>query len=82
MPGPYGLHSNPGLTLGRIFFSLPFVHIRERVGNTVLLAFLCLAIVLLWIVSSAATNWIAIGIAGFFLGYVYARYRGLLLTGR
>ncbi|KAG8690190.1 hypothetical protein FRC11_013253, partial [Ceratobasidium sp. 423] len=57
-----------GLTAGRIFFSLPFIHVRERIGNTLLLASASGAIGLLWAVNSTASNWIAIAIAGFFLG--------------
>lgn len=57
-----------GLTLGRIFFSLPFIHVRDRIGNTMLLGSLCAAIAVLWTVNSAASNWIMIGVAGFFLG--------------
>ncbi|KAG8732408.1 hypothetical protein FRC11_013866 [Ceratobasidium sp. 423] len=57
-----------GLTAGRAFFSLPFIHVRERMGNTLLLVAMGGAIGLLWAVNSAASNWIAIAAAGFFLG--------------
>ncbi|QRV90130.1 major facilitator superfamily transporter [Ceratobasidium sp. AG-Ba] len=57
-----------GLTLGRIFFSLPFVHVRDRIGNNALLAALCGALVVFWKVQSTPTNWLMIGLAGFFLG--------------
>ncbi|KAL5634553.1 hypothetical protein ACGC1H_002561 [Rhizoctonia solani] len=57
-----------GLTCGRIFFSLPFIHVRERLGNTLLLACLGGSIGVLWKVTSPATNWATIAIAGFFLG--------------
>ncbi|KAJ1307963.1 hypothetical protein OPQ81_002040 [Rhizoctonia solani] len=57
-----------GLTFGRIFFSLPFIHVRERFGNTLLLACLCGAIAVLWKVTSPVTNWVTIATAGFFLG--------------
>ncbi|CUA69046.1 hypothetical protein RSOLAG22IIIB_08296 [Rhizoctonia solani] len=57
-----------GLTCGRIFFSLPFIHVRERLGNTLLLACLGGALAVLWKVTSPATNWITIATAGFFLG--------------
>ncbi|KAJ1308039.1 hypothetical protein OPQ81_002106 [Rhizoctonia solani] len=57
-----------GLTAGRIFFSLPGIHLRERAGNTLLLVSMCGAIALLWAVSSAASDWIAVAAAGFFLG--------------
>ncbi|CAE6363149.1 unnamed protein product [Rhizoctonia solani] len=57
-----------GLTAGRIFFSLPFIHVRERIGNTLLLAAMIGAIGLLWAVNSTISNWIAIAVAGFFLG--------------
>ncbi|KAH7341290.1 major facilitator superfamily domain-containing protein [Rhizoctonia solani] len=57
-----------GLTAGRIFFSLPFIHIRERTGNNLLLALTGGAIGLLWAVNAIASNWIAIAVAGFFLG--------------
>ncbi|CAE6479580.1 unnamed protein product [Rhizoctonia solani] len=57
-----------GLTAGRIFFSLPFIHIRERTGNNLLLALTAGAIGLLWGVNTVASNWIAIAVAGFFLG--------------
>ncbi|CAE7226206.1 unnamed protein product [Rhizoctonia solani] len=55
-----------GLTIGRAFFSL--IHVRERMGNTLLLVPMCGAMGLLWAVNSVASNWIAIAIAGFFLG--------------
>ncbi|GAB1525154.1 major facilitator superfamily transporter [Rhizoctonia solani] len=57
-----------GLTAGRIFFSLPIIHFRERLGNALLLTSMCGAIGLLWAVNSAASNWVAVAIAGFFLG--------------
>ncbi|CAE7090806.1 unnamed protein product [Rhizoctonia solani] len=57
-----------GLTCGRIFFSLPFIHVREKFGNTLLLACLGGAIAVLWKVTSPVTNWATIAIAGFFLG--------------
>ncbi|CEL55807.1 Bypass of stop codon protein 6 OS=Saccharomyces cerevisiae (strain ATCC 204508 / S288c) GN=BSC6 PE=1 SV=1 [Rhizoctonia solani AG-1 IB] len=57
-----------GLTCGRIFFSLPFIHVRERLGNTLLLACVGGAIAVLWNVTSPVTNWATIAIAGFFLG--------------
>lgn len=57
-----------GLTVGRAFFSLPFIHIHERVGNTLLLAPMCGAVGLLWAVNSTASNWIAVAATGFFLG--------------
>ncbi|KEP51119.1 MFS transporter [Rhizoctonia solani 123E] len=57
-----------GLTAGRVFFSLPFIHVRERIGNTLLLASMCGAIGLLWAVDSTPSNWVAVAVAGFFLG--------------
>ncbi|CAE6406651.1 unnamed protein product [Rhizoctonia solani] len=57
-----------GLTAGRIFFSLPIIHFRERLGNSLLLTAMCGAIGLLWAVNSAASNWVAVAIAGFLLG--------------
>ncbi|KDN40756.1 hypothetical protein RSAG8_07931, partial [Rhizoctonia solani AG-8 WAC10335] len=57
-----------GLTIGRIFFSLPFIHVRERIGNTLLLAAMGGAIGLLWAVDSTPSDWIAVAVAGFFLG--------------
>ncbi|CAE6441808.1 unnamed protein product [Rhizoctonia solani] len=57
-----------GLTAGRIFFSLPFIHVRERIGNTLLLVATGGAIGLLWAVNSTVSNWIGIAVAGFFLG--------------
>ncbi|KAG8692864.1 hypothetical protein FRC09_010896 [Ceratobasidium sp. 395] len=57
-----------GLTVGRIFFSLPFIHVRDRIGNTILLAALCSALAILWKVKSAPSDWIMIALAGFFLG--------------
>ncbi|KAG9119805.1 hypothetical protein FRC07_004979 [Ceratobasidium sp. 392] len=57
-----------GLTLGRIFFSLPFIHIRDRIGNTILLVALCSALAVLWKVKSAPSDWLMIALAGFFLG--------------
>ncbi|CUA70885.1 hypothetical protein RSOLAG22IIIB_04373 [Rhizoctonia solani] len=57
-----------GLTVGRAFFSLPFIHVHERVGNMLLLAPMCGAMGLLWAVNFAASNWIAVAVAGFFLG--------------
>ncbi|KAL5634477.1 hypothetical protein ACGC1H_002511 [Rhizoctonia solani] len=57
-----------GLTVGRAFFSLPFIHIHERVGNTLLLAPMCGAMGLLWAINSSVSNWVAVAVAGFFLG--------------
>ncbi|CEL55880.1 Bypass of stop codon protein 6 OS=Saccharomyces cerevisiae (strain ATCC 204508 / S288c) GN=BSC6 PE=1 SV=1 [Rhizoctonia solani AG-1 IB] len=57
-----------GLTIGRIFFSLPFVHVRERAGNNLLLALMGGAIGLLWGLNNTGSNWISIAVAGFFLG--------------
>ncbi|KAF8704630.1 Major Facilitator Superfamily, partial [Rhizoctonia solani] len=57
-----------GLTAGRVFFSLPFIHVRERTGNTILLISMCGAIGLFWAVNSTPSNWIAIAAVGFFLG--------------
>ncbi|CAE7060503.1 unnamed protein product [Rhizoctonia solani] len=57
-----------GLTVGRIFFSLPLIHIRERAGNNLLLALTGGSIGLLWALDNTASNWIAIAVAGFFLG--------------
>ncbi|CAE6467811.1 unnamed protein product [Rhizoctonia solani] len=57
-----------GLTVGRIFFSLPFIYVRERIGNTLLLASTGGAIGLLWGVDSTPSNWIGVTVAGFFLG--------------
>ncbi|KEP52041.1 MFS transporter [Rhizoctonia solani 123E] len=57
-----------GLTAGRIFFSLPLIHLRERMGNALLLVSMCGAIGLLWAVRSTASDWIAVAVAGFFLG--------------
>ncbi|CAE6538520.1 unnamed protein product [Rhizoctonia solani] len=57
-----------GLTAGRIFFSLPFIHIRERMGNNFLLALMGGAIGLLWALNTTASNWISVAVAGFFLG--------------
>ncbi|KEP52042.1 MFS transporter [Rhizoctonia solani 123E] len=57
-----------GLTAGRIFFSLPLIHIRERSGNNLLLALMGGAIGLLWALNNVASNWITIAVAGFFLG--------------
>ncbi|KAF8676788.1 Major Facilitator Superfamily [Rhizoctonia solani] len=57
-----------GLTAGRVFFSLPFIHVRERTGNTILLVSMCGAIGLFWAVNSTPSNWIGIAAAGFFLG--------------
>ncbi|EUC56936.1 MFS transporter [Rhizoctonia solani AG-3 Rhs1AP] len=57
-----------GLTAGRVFFSLPFIHVRERIGNTLLLVSMCGAIGLLWTVDSTPSNWVAVAVAGFFLG--------------
>ncbi|KAF8753505.1 Rab-protein geranylgeranyltransferase [Rhizoctonia solani] len=57
-----------GLTCGRIFFSLPFIHVRERLGNTLLLACAGGALAVLWNFTSPFTNWATIAIAGFFLG--------------
>ncbi|CAE6506612.1 unnamed protein product [Rhizoctonia solani] len=57
-----------GLTLGRICFSLPFIHITERAGNTPLVAALSGAIALFWTIQSISLNWIMVGAAGFCLG--------------
>ncbi|CAA7261253.1 unnamed protein product [Cyclocybe aegerita] len=57
-----------GLTAGRLFFSLPYVHVRERIGNTVLLVLLCGAISVLWVVNTMALDWVVIALAGFFIG--------------
>ncbi|CEL55882.1 Bypass of stop codon protein 6 OS=Saccharomyces cerevisiae (strain ATCC 204508 / S288c) GN=BSC6 PE=1 SV=1 [Rhizoctonia solani AG-1 IB] len=57
-----------GLTAGRVFFSLPFIHVRERTGNTLLLVSMCGAIGLFWAVNSTPSNWITVAAAGFFLG--------------
>ncbi|CAE6538525.1 unnamed protein product [Rhizoctonia solani] len=57
-----------GLTAGRIFFSLPLIHLRERLGNALLLVSMCGAISLLWAVNSSASDWVAVAVAGFFLG--------------
>ncbi|CAE6510912.1 unnamed protein product [Rhizoctonia solani] len=57
-----------GLTAGRIFFSLPLIHLRERMGNALLLVSMCGAIGLLWAVRSTASDWVAVAVAGFFLG--------------
>ncbi|CAE6465982.1 unnamed protein product [Rhizoctonia solani] len=57
-----------GLTAGRIFFSLPLIHIRERSGNNLLLALMGGAIGLLWALNNVASNWITTAVAGFFLG--------------
>ncbi|KAF8676878.1 Major Facilitator Superfamily [Rhizoctonia solani] len=57
-----------GLTAGRIFFSLPFIHVRERIGNNVLLALMGGAVGLLWGLNTTASNWVSIAVAGFFLG--------------
>lgn len=54
-----------------MFFSLPFIHIRDRIGNTLLLGALCGALVGLWKLRAAAGDWIMIAIAGFFLGYAH-----------
>ncbi|ELU37324.1 MFS_1 domain-containing protein [Rhizoctonia solani AG-1 IA] len=56
------------LTAGRIFFSLPFIHVRERIGNNVLLALMGGAVGLLWGLNTTASNWVSIAVAGFFLG--------------
>ncbi|CAA7261252.1 unnamed protein product [Cyclocybe aegerita] len=57
-----------GITAGRMFFSLPYIHVRDRLGNTLLLALLCGAITALWATKANASNWVVIGAAGFFLG--------------
>ncbi|KAJ3515209.1 hypothetical protein NLJ89_g1911 [Agrocybe chaxingu] len=57
-----------GITAGRIFFSLPYIRVRDRFGNTLLLVFLCGAIAALWATKENASNWVVIGAAGFFLG--------------
>ncbi|KAG8732410.1 hypothetical protein FRC11_013868 [Ceratobasidium sp. 423] len=57
-----------GLSAGRIFFSLPFIHIRERAGNNLLLALMGGAIGLLWALNTTASNWASVAVAGFFLG--------------
>ncbi|KAG8732409.1 hypothetical protein FRC11_013867 [Ceratobasidium sp. 423] len=57
-----------GLTAGRIFFSLPHIHLRERLGNALLLVSMCGAIALLWAVNSTPSDWVAVATAGFFLG--------------
>ncbi|KAG9084111.1 hypothetical protein FS749_005499 [Ceratobasidium sp. UAMH 11750] len=57
-----------GLTAGRIFFSLPFIHIWDRVGNNILLVALSGALAVLWKVKSAPSDWLMVALAGFFLG--------------
>ncbi|KAJ1308036.1 hypothetical protein OPQ81_002105 [Rhizoctonia solani] len=57
-----------GPTTGRVFFSFPFIHIREKAGNNLLLALMGGAIGLLWALDNTASNWVAIAVAGFFLG--------------
>ncbi|QRV80540.1 major facilitator superfamily transporter [Ceratobasidium sp. AG-Ba] len=57
-----------GLTLGRIFFSLPFVHVHNRIGNTILLSLLCGVLLALWKVKSAPAHWALAAFAGFFAG--------------
>ncbi|KAJ3510942.1 hypothetical protein NLJ89_g4387 [Agrocybe chaxingu] len=57
-----------GITAGRMFFSLPYIHVRDRLGNTLLLALLCGAIAILWATKANASNWVVIAAAGFFLG--------------
>ncbi|KAG8679427.1 hypothetical protein FRC09_018977 [Ceratobasidium sp. 395] len=57
-----------GMVSGRIFFSLPFVHIRDRIGNTLLLGAFCGTLALLWKVNSNASSWVAVALGGFFLG--------------
>ncbi|CAE6427443.1 unnamed protein product [Rhizoctonia solani] len=47
-----------GLTLGRVFFSLPFIHIAERVGNTLLLLALSGAIAVFWTTHLIPLDWI------------------------
>ncbi|KAJ3513496.1 hypothetical protein NLJ89_g2914 [Agrocybe chaxingu] len=57
-----------GMTAGRMFFSLPYIRIRDRFGNALLLALLCGAIAVLWLAKTTAANWVVIAAAGFFLG--------------
>ncbi|KAG8681104.1 hypothetical protein FRC09_017755 [Ceratobasidium sp. 395] len=57
-----------GMVSGRIFFSLPFVHIRDRIGNTLLLGAFCGTSALLWKVNSNTSSWVAVALGGFFLG--------------
>ncbi|CAE6424734.1 unnamed protein product [Rhizoctonia solani] len=57
-----------GLTFGRVFFSLPFIHVTERVGNTLLVITLSAAITIFWTVRSVPLTWIMVGAAGFCLG--------------
>ncbi|CAA7261270.1 unnamed protein product [Cyclocybe aegerita] len=57
-----------GMTTGRLVFSLPYIHIPERIGNAILLALLCGAIGVLWVANTAASNWVLIFLAGFFIG--------------
>ncbi|CAE6363116.1 unnamed protein product [Rhizoctonia solani] len=57
-----------GLTLGRVFFSLPFIHVSERAGNTLLVAALSGAIGIFWTVHSLPLDWFIVGAAGFCLG--------------
>ncbi|KAJ3509778.1 hypothetical protein NLJ89_g5037 [Agrocybe chaxingu] len=57
-----------GITAGRMFFSLPYIRVRDRVGNALLLVLLCGAIAALWAAKANASNWAVIATAGFFLG--------------
>ncbi|CCO28592.1 Riboflavin transporter MCH5 [Rhizoctonia solani AG-1 IB] len=57
-----------GLTFGRVFFSLPFINVSERAGNTLLVAALSGAIGVFWGVNSVPLNWLMVGAAGFCLG--------------
>ncbi|KDN40759.1 hypothetical protein RSAG8_07934, partial [Rhizoctonia solani AG-8 WAC10335] len=57
-----------GLTFGRVFSSFPFVHITERVGNTLLVVALSGAITIFWTMHSTPSDWIMVGAAGFCLG--------------
>jgi hypothetical protein len=54
--------------------------VRERLGNTLLLACVGGAIAVLWNVTSPVTNWATIAIAGFFLGWVYAHDKSATVT--
>ncbi|CUA69041.1 hypothetical protein RSOLAG22IIIB_08291 [Rhizoctonia solani] len=57
-----------GLTFGRVFFSLPFIYVSERIGNTLLLVTLAGAITIFWTVHLTPLDWIMVGSAGFCLG--------------
>ncbi|CAE6467825.1 unnamed protein product [Rhizoctonia solani] len=57
-----------GLTFGRVFFSLPFIYVSERIGNTLLLVTLAGAITIFWTVHLTSLDWIMVGSAGFCLG--------------